>query len=59
MPVRLTLCDLGAPGWGSPGFRIVLCCFVYSQISCMAMFVFGSSFSFSGFSAIPILGMIQ
>jgi len=32
MPVRLTLCDLRAPGWGSPGFRSGLCfslpCFV-------------------------------
>ena len=22
----LALCDLRAPGWGSPGFRTVLCC---------------------------------
>ena len=25
MPVRLALCDLGAPSWGEPCFRIVLC----------------------------------
>ena len=31
---------------GSPGFRIVLCCFFYSQISSMAMFVFGCLFIF-------------
>ena len=29
---------------GSPDFRIVLCCFFYSQISSMAMLVFGSPF---------------
>ena len=28
MPAWLALCDLGAPGWGSPGFRTVLCCFL-------------------------------
>ena len=28
MPAWLALCDLGARGWGSPGFRTVLCCFL-------------------------------
>ena len=25
--IRLAPCDLGDPGWGIPGFRMVLCCF--------------------------------
>ena len=29
----VSLCDLEAPGWGSLGFRIVLCCFSSSQIA--------------------------
>ena len=42
------------------GALVSACCFVqdlecvYSQISSMAIFLFGSSFSFTGFSAIPI-----
>ena len=27
--VKAALCDLGAPGWGIPGFRIELCCFLH------------------------------
>ena len=32
LPVRLALCDLEAPGWGSLGFRIVLLLLPGSQI---------------------------
>ena len=54
----LLLCDLGAPGWGSPGFRTVLCWFCphrlgygdrvmcYSVLLCLLF-------------AIPIPGMMQ
>ena len=44
MAERLALCDLGARAGGSSGFRTVLCCFFYSRISIMAMFVFGTPF---------------
>ena len=57
MAERLALCDLGARAGGSSGFRTVLCCFFYSRISIMAMFVFGTPFFIV--SAIPILWMIQ
>ena len=30
MPVRLTLCDLGAPGWGEPWSE--LCCFSHMSL---------------------------
>ena len=39
MPVRLTLGDFGAPGWGSPGFRSEFCCFLHMSF-CMAMSLF-------------------
>ena len=25
-------CDLGDPGWGIPGFRMVLCCFAHPEV---------------------------
>ena len=33
LPVRLALCDLEAPGWGSLGFRIVHLLLPGSQIT--------------------------
>jgi len=44
MPERLALCDLGAPGWGEPWFPHGAVLFFCSQISSLAMFVFGSPF---------------
>ena len=56
MPVRLALCDLGAPGWGEPWFphSAVL---LYSQpgMAMLVMFLW----SFVWFTAIPNIGMIQ
>ena len=32
MPLRLAPCDLGDPGWGIPGFRMVICCFTHPLV---------------------------
>ena len=59
MPLRLTLCDLGAPGWGEPWFPLsvvllrLLTEFVYGGF-CVLFLVFVSDSS-----AIPIPRMIQ
>ena len=44
---------------GSPGFRSVMCWFLYSQSSCMATFVIVACFVLSGLTAIPIPKMIS
>ena len=52
LSVRLALCDMGACGWGSPGFRIVLCCFTH--FTGVAMFVMAFlCFGVCLFTAIP------
>ena len=43
---------------GSPGFRSVLCWFLYSQSSCKAAFVIVACFVLFGLTAIPIPRMI-
>ena len=57
LPVRLALCDLEAPGWGSLGFRIVPLLLHGSQITVWHFcgFVVPLLFSF----AIPIPEVIQ
>ena len=56
MPVRLALCDLGAPGWGEPWFSHSAV-WLYSQpgMAMLVMFLW----SFVWFTAIPNIGMIQ
>ena len=44
---------------GSPGFRSVMCWFLYSQSSCMAAFVIVACFVLFGLTAIPIPRMIS
>ena len=56
LPVRLALCDLEAPGWGSLGFRIVLLLLPGSQI---VVWHFVVRFSLLFYIAIPIPEVIQ
>ena len=56
LPVRLALCDLEAPGWGSLGFRIVLLLLPGSQI---VVWHFVVCFSLLFYIAIPIPEVIQ
>ena len=39
MPVRLALCDLGAPGWGEPWFPHSAVLLYSTHNPCMAMLV--------------------
>ena len=41
MPRRSVQCDLGDPGGGIPGFRMVLCCFTHSLVWPGGLVVFG------------------
>ena len=56
LPVRLALCDLEAPGWGSLGFRIVLLLLPGSQI---IVWHFVVCFPLLFYIAIPIPEVIQ
>ena len=56
MPTWLALCDIGAPGWGNPGFRTVLCCFFSHLLYGGHRYV---PCPFALFLAIPILWMMQ
>ena len=58
MPVRLALCDLGAPGWGEPWFpHSAVLLYSHMGMAIFVMFVF--SVLFFAFTAIPIPAMIQ
>ena len=58
MPVRLTLCDFGAPGWGEPWFPLsVVLLRLLTEVG-MAVFVIVPRCVFAS-SAIPIPRLIQ
>ena len=56
LPVRLALCDLEAPGWGSPGLRTAHLLLPGSQI---AVWHFEVIVSLLFYIAIPIPEVIQ
>ena len=57
MPVRLTLCDFGAPGWGEPWFPLSVVLLPLTEFG-MAVYLFVLVVLFAS-SAIPIPRMIQ
>ena len=58
MPVRLTLCHFGAPGWGEPWFPLSVVLLRLLTEFGMAVFVIVSRCGFAS-STIPIPRMIQ